>query len=133
MDISKRNLINKFLTLSMLFFIRFNCSILPNNCGKSIPQYNNNNAQNSWRIVGGMRANISEFPWQVAIKRISYYGGHRYMLASCGGSIINNQWILTAAHCVYNQPDVHSYKVYWGFSALNELSVNQWRIGVNKV
>ena len=45
------------------------------------------------KITGGTSTVISEFPWQV------YYisGGFR-----CGGSIISNKWILTAAHCTKN-------------------------------
>ncbi|XP_045469477.1 trypsin-1-like [Harmonia axyridis] len=45
------------------------------------------------RIVGGTEADITEFPWQVGI---NYKGKH-----NCGGSILNNHYILTAAHCTY--------------------------------
>ena len=47
-------------------------------------------------IVGGEDADISDFPWQVAL--IESSGGWTW--AFCGGSIIDNSWILTAAHCV---------------------------------
>lgn len=43
------------------------------------------------RIVGGYETNIEEHPWQVSLQ---YGSSHR-----CGGSIIGNKWILTAAHC----------------------------------
>lgn len=39
--------------------------------------------------------NITQVPWQVAIQS----GGIQF----CGGSIISDQWILTAAHCLYGQ------------------------------
>jgi hypothetical protein len=42
------------------------------------------------KITGGTSALIADFPWQVYF--IS--GGFR-----CGGSIINGNWIVTAAHC----------------------------------
>ena len=45
------------------------------------------------RIVGGVDASISDYPWQVALTTTSGYG-------FCGGSIINDSWVLTAAHCV---------------------------------
>lgn len=46
----------------------------------------------SGRIVGGDDALIQDYPWQVALMQ----GSTQF----CGGSIIHEQWILTAAHCV---------------------------------
>ena len=45
------------------------------------------------KITGGTDALISDFPWQVYL--IS--GSQR-----CGGTIINKDWIVTAAHCTKN-------------------------------
>uniref|UniRef100_A0A8C0XNA6 Peptidase S1 domain-containing protein n=1 Tax=Castor canadensis TaxID=51338 RepID=A0A8C0XNA6_CASCN len=42
-------------------------------------------------IIGGKPANITEFPWQVGIL---HKGIHL-----CGGTILNEWWILTASHC----------------------------------
>ncbi|HEX2919576.1 MAG TPA: trypsin-like serine protease [Bacteroidales bacterium] len=44
------------------------------------------------KITGGTDALISDYPWQVYI-----IAGSK----ACGGSIISDRWILTAAHCVY--------------------------------
>uniref|UniRef100_F4MI41 trypsin n=1 Tax=Phlebotomus perniciosus TaxID=13204 RepID=F4MI41_PHLPE len=43
------------------------------------------------RIVGGDPVNIEEIPYQVSL---NYRGRHR-----CGGSILNEKFVLTAAHC----------------------------------
>ncbi|KAG9436905.1 trypsin-7 [Apis mellifera carnica] len=45
------------------------------------------------RIIGGHNASIIEYPYQVSIH---YMGKHH-----CGGSIISENWLLTAAHCIY--------------------------------
>jgi len=46
------------------------------------------------RIVNGTDAEIGEYPYVVSLRRAST-GQH-----FCGASIINQNWILTAAHCV---------------------------------
>ncbi|XP_013912144.1 PREDICTED: serine protease 27-like [Thamnophis sirtalis] len=43
------------------------------------------------RIVGGTDSRDGEWPWQVSIK----LNGHHH----CGGSLVTNQWIITASHC----------------------------------
>ncbi|XP_070509010.1 trypsin-like [Chironomus tepperi] len=47
------------------------------------------------RIVGGTNATIEEVPYQVSLRYCRTTCGH-----FCGGSIINQDTILTAAHCV---------------------------------
>jgi secreted trypsin-like serine protease len=44
-------------------------------------------------IVGGEAAREHEFPWQVSLRRKATNSHF------CGGSIINGEWVLTAAHC----------------------------------
>ncbi|XP_062240495.1 acrosin-like [Platichthys flesus] len=44
------------------------------------------------RIIGGQTATPGDWPWQVSLVS---FGRHR-----CGGSLINNQWVMTAAHCI---------------------------------
>ena len=51
------------------------------------------NAIPSVRVVGGFNAEIGQFPHQVSLQRSD--GSH-----TCGGSILNERFILTAAHCV---------------------------------
>jgi secreted trypsin-like serine protease len=63
------------------------------------------------KIIGGDEVQSpSEIPWQVALIRSDsdpFYGQF------CGGSLIHNNWVLTAAHCLKNR-DVNSLRVMTG-------------------
>ncbi|KAL6095103.1 uncharacterized protein ACO6RY_16370 [Pungitius sinensis] len=80
-------------------------------------------AQN--RIVGGQNAPLGAWPWQVDIQS---RGVH-----VCGGSIITESWILSAAHCFPNPSDVFSYTIYAGRYQLNGFNVNQMTRSVRQV
>ena len=58
----------------------------PPSCGKSsfVPS--------SFRIVGGTQANPGDWRWQVQLLLFGEF--------ICGGSLINSEWVVTAAHCV---------------------------------
>lgn len=45
------------------------------------------------KIVGGDAADIHDYPWQVSLQTL--HGNH-----FCGGTIIHEEWILTASHCL---------------------------------
>jgi hypothetical protein len=48
------------------------------------------------RIVGGVQAYPNEFPWQAFVKVETYNGKIFY----CGGSLVDDRWILTTAQCI---------------------------------
>uniref|UniRef100_A0A8C6L8H7 Peptidase S1 domain-containing protein n=1 Tax=Nothobranchius furzeri TaxID=105023 RepID=A0A8C6L8H7_NOTFU len=50
------------------------------------------NAPLNPKIIGGQDASGGSWPWQVAFKDSGSF--------FCGGALITNQWVLTAAHCV---------------------------------
>lgn len=50
----------------------------------------------SGKIIQGTPAELGQFPYQV---RITMYG-LSIVLGWCGGSIISEKWVVTAAHCV---------------------------------
>ncbi|KAM9268899.1 chymotrypsin-like protease CTRL-1 [Cariama cristata] len=49
----------------------------------------------SERIINGQDAVSGSWPWQVSLQ--SRWGSH-----FCGGSLINENWVVTAAHCEFN-------------------------------
>jgi len=46
------------------------------------------------KIVGGTVVTPNSWPWQVALKQ----SGSLF----CGGTLLDQNWVLTAAHCRYN-------------------------------
>ncbi|XP_069703525.1 serine proteinase stubble isoform X2 [Periplaneta americana] len=52
------------------------------------------------RIVGGEKSTFGKWPWQISLRqwRTSTY------LHKCGAALLNENWAITAAHCVENVP-----------------------------
>ncbi|XP_078374644.1 uncharacterized protein LOC144658165 [Oculina patagonica] len=50
------------------------------------------------RVIGGVDAPAHSWPWQISLQDPLL--GHK-----CGGSLISDQWVVTAAHCVVDKQD----------------------------
>ncbi|XP_020752348.2 serine protease 52-like [Odocoileus virginianus] len=74
--------------LPVALLLRWPHSSLGLKCGQRM---NSSEKSEVLEIIGGEPANIRDFPWQI---RILENGSHL-----CGGSILSEWWILTAAHC----------------------------------
>ncbi|XP_022658191.1 chymotrypsinogen B-like [Varroa jacobsoni] len=72
-------------------------------------------------IIGGEEAIAHEFPWQVSLqKRGPFKSAWQH---NCGGSLIDEQWVLTAGHC-FRKVACHKYRIAAGghnLSGINEL------------
>ncbi|XP_050332589.1 serine protease SP24D-like [Bactrocera neohumeralis] len=68
-------------------------NLLVTTCLLALTLISSSYAAPNGRIVGGADADIGQFPHQVSLQRED--GSH-----TCGGSIISENYVITAAHCV---------------------------------
>jgi secreted trypsin-like serine protease len=68
------------------------------------------------RIVGGFNAGTTQFPYQVSLRTAANFH-------FCGGSIINNRWALSAAHCTIGRAQ-NAVRVVVGTVFLNSGGVS---------
>ncbi|XP_071530785.1 uncharacterized protein [Panulirus ornatus] len=67
-------------------------AVNPRGCGETYARTN--------RIVGGSDAAFGTHPWQVAVIKESFLSKR----IACGGALLNEYWVVTAAHCIYSTP-----------------------------
>ncbi|XP_040211887.1 serine protease 27-like [Rana temporaria] len=89
---NQRSIMQKILLLMMMFHL---------GCGQLM------------RIVGGDDAAKGEWPWQVILQKDGF--------PLCGGSLVADSWVLTAAHCFDKPVNPSDFTIYLGAHKLTDL------------
>ncbi|KAH1170978.1 hypothetical protein KIL84_006596, partial [Mauremys mutica] len=92
--------------------------ISPQSCGKPLVSL-------SGRILNGQDAKAGAWPWQVSVQR---YGSH-----ICGGSLISESWVVSAAHCFDPSVANSSYRVQLGENRIVSEAPTQMSSSVKRV
>ncbi|CAN9509444.1 unnamed protein product [Ophioblennius macclurei] len=104
----------RLLALALVLFFR-GCDSQDLNCGV---------AANNVRIVGGQEAQPGSWPWQVALYISDSF--------NCGGTLISDRWVLTAAHCLTaDQLDV--VEVVLGMHNVSDPSADQVALRLEQI
>ncbi|XP_076750907.1 trypsin-like [Xylocopa sonorina] len=81
------------------------------------------------RLNGGSETQLTEFPWLVSLQWGWLFGYSHF----CSGSIINNQWIVTAGYCALSVPEYGDLIVKAGKNNLKLVENSEQTVHVEKI
>ncbi|EDO33459.1 predicted protein, partial [Nematostella vectensis] len=82
------------------------------------------------RVINGVDATAHAWPWQISLRMMSKKGDDYHF---CGGSLIDSEWVLTAAHCVAGIRNPRRYSVYVGAHELDGTTQVEEKISISKI
>ncbi|XP_039097261.1 chymotrypsin-like elastase family member 1 [Hyaena hyaena] len=104
----------------MLRFLVFATLVLYGHSTQDFPETNP-------RVVGGTEAGRNSWPSQISLQYLSGGSWHH----TCGGTLIRQNWVMTAAHCVDNSR--MTFRVVVGEHNLNQNDGTEQRVNVQKI
>ncbi|KAJ6662471.1 hypothetical protein lerEdw1_011885 [Lerista edwardsae] len=92
-----RKAVNNSLILTPRYFVIFclNNSVIHLQCNSKLCGKRLMTLKHSLKIVGGSDAHEGSWPWVVSL--------HFNSKPVCGASLVSNEWLVSAAHCVYGR------------------------------
>ncbi|XP_055590878.1 CLIP domain-containing serine protease B4-like [Uranotaenia lowii] len=106
-------IVRTFLLVYSISLASFLCSASPNAVGSSLPDPGTCGVSLGNRVSGGNRTDLNGYPWTALLLLQPVVG--QYVNYGCGGALVSNQFVLTAAHCFEEIPkDMRVTKVRLG-------------------
>ncbi|XP_043923925.1 acrosin-like [Protopterus annectens] len=85
------------------------------------------------RVLGGRDALPGAWPWQVSVQHV--YENTNAKEHICGGSVINREWVASAAHCFHkgfmNHPE--KFRIVTGINKLSEIKDASQLLKISKI
>ncbi|KAA0705511.1 Polyserase-2 [Triplophysa tibetana] len=106
----------KLTLVFVLTLLTKGCDCQPEVCGRAVL---------NTKIVGGQEAPVGAWPWQVSL-----HNGDGHF---CGASLINDEWVLSAAHCFSMPPDPSNLTVYLGRHSQELPNPNEVSRGISQI